>query len=50
MSARQEIYKQADWAWTYPILYLRAPDAVLFQPVSSEIPTSVRAEEPNLSD
>jgi hypothetical protein len=32
MAARQKIYKPGDWAWTFPVLYLCAPDAVLFEP------------------
>jgi hypothetical protein len=32
MAARRRIYKPGDWSWTFPVLYLRAPDAVLFEP------------------
>ena len=32
MAARQGIYKPGDWAWSFPVLYLRTSDAVLFQP------------------
>ncbi len=37
MSARQQIFREKDWAWTYPVLYLRAQDAILFQPLSTAL-------------
>ena len=39
-AARRAIYRETpDWVWTYPILYLRAPDAMLFEPFSLGIQT-----------
>lgn len=32
--ARSAIYDPKRWEWTYPVLYMRTPDAQLFQPLS----------------
>jgi len=43
-SARARIYDQGpDWCWTFPVLYMKTPDAVLFQPLPREIEDGIRA-------
>ena len=33
-TARTEIYERESWEWTYPVLYMRTPDAQIFQNIS----------------
>jgi hypothetical protein len=41
--ARSSIYKTEEWQWAHPILYTRAPDAQLFQPLPELLETRIQA-------
>ncbi len=43
MLARAKIYEPGHWSWSFPVLYMSTPDAVLFQPLSPELEEGIRA-------
>jgi hypothetical protein len=43
MLARSRIYEPGHWSWSFPVLYMSTPDAVLFQPLSPELEEGIRA-------
>jgi hypothetical protein len=43
MAARARIYEPGNhWAWSYPVLYMRSSDAILFQPLPVDLEQSIR--------
>jgi hypothetical protein len=42
-TARTEIYKYGSWDWTYPVLYMRIPDAQIFQKISPSVEGNINA-------
>jgi hypothetical protein len=43
MLARSRIYEPGQWPWSFPVLYMSTPDAILFQPLSPELEQGIRA-------
>jgi len=41
--ARSSLYyhRSESWQWAYPVLYMRSPDAQLFQPLSESLEAQV---------